>query len=143
VFSCPFGSHGCPSVTRVSRSELLYEPFMKDQCAMRFDLTLGFVNLLSPSSSSRDAVTKSQNLASGKQSFHLKTTISYGFLEATANDETCRVFEAELDVAIDNRNESLPSLRELGPPDLVHLIKQSTKSGRQVRWLLPLIYDIH
>ena len=46
----------------------------------------------------------------------------------------CRVIEQEIESAIDSRNEALPTLRELGPPDLVHLVKQSVKSGnRQVR----------
>lgn len=44
-----------------------------------------------------------------------------------------RVIEQEIESAIDARNEALPTLRELGPPDLVHLVKQSVKSGsRQV-----------
>jgi len=44
------------------------------------------------------------------------------------------VIEQEIEAAIDARNEALPTLRELGPPDLVHLVKQSVKSGgRQVR----------
>lgn len=33
----------------------------------------------------------------------------------------------EIGLAIDARTESLPGLRELGPPDLVHLIKQTVK----------------
>ena len=32
-------------------------------------------------------------------------------------------------MAVDARTESLPGLRELGPPDLVHLVKQSVKAG--------------
>lgn len=44
-----------------------------------------------------------------------------------------RIIEEEIESAIDSRNEALSSLRELGPPDLVHLVKQSVKSGgRQV-----------
>ncbi|MCJ1402555.1 hypothetical protein MMC11_005775 [Xylographa trunciseda] len=39
------------------------------------------------------------------------------------------VIEQEIESAIESRNEALPTLRELGPPDLVHLIKQSVKSG--------------
>ncbi|KAK4944207.1 bud site selection protein [Elasticomyces elasticus] len=35
----------------------------------------------------------------------------------------------DIGLAIDARTESLPALRELGPPDLVHLVKQSTKAG--------------
>ncbi|KAL2121121.1 hypothetical protein VTJ04DRAFT_5148 [Mycothermus thermophilus] len=37
--------------------------------------------------------------------------------------------EEVLHEAIDARTESLASLRELGPPDLVHLVKQPLKSG--------------
>ncbi len=44
-----------------------------------------------------------------------------------------RIVEEEIESAIESRNEALQSLRELGPPDLVHLVKQSVKSGgRQV-----------
>lgn len=51
-----------------------------------------------------------------------------------ANIWISRVIEQEIEAAIDARNEALPTLRELGPPDLVHLVKQSVKSGgRQVR----------
>ncbi|KAL2267193.1 hypothetical protein VTJ83DRAFT_4470 [Remersonia thermophila] len=39
------------------------------------------------------------------------------------------VTEEVLHEAIDARTESLVSLRELGPPDLVHLVKQPLKSG--------------
>ncbi|KAK5098586.1 bud site selection protein [Exophiala xenobiotica] len=35
----------------------------------------------------------------------------------------------DIGLAIDARTESLPGLRELGPPDLVHLMKQSVKGG--------------
>ncbi|KAL8888990.1 MAG: hypothetical protein Q9215_003649 [Flavoplaca cf. flavocitrina] len=41
------------------------------------------------------------------------------------------IIEEEIESAVDSRNESLPSLRELGPPDLVHLVKQSIKSGNK------------
>ncbi|KAL8770544.1 MAG: hypothetical protein Q9209_003800 [Squamulea sp. 1 TL-2023] len=41
------------------------------------------------------------------------------------------IIEEELESAVDSRNESLPTLRELGPPDLVHLVKQSAKSGNK------------
>lgn len=41
---------------------------------------------------------------------------------------TCRIYEDELQAAIEARTESLQTLRELGPPDLVHLIKQPIKS---------------
>ncbi|KAH7088444.1 Chs5p-Arf1p-binding proteins-domain-containing protein [Paraphoma chrysanthemicola] len=39
------------------------------------------------------------------------------------------IYEDELHSAIDARSESLQTLRELGPPDLVHLIKQPIKSA--------------
>ena len=43
------------------------------------------------------------------------------------------MIEQNIESALDSRNEALPTLRELGPPDLVYLVKQSTKSGaRQV-----------
>ncbi|KAL6245021.1 bud site selection protein [Rhinocladiella similis] len=35
----------------------------------------------------------------------------------------------DIGLAVDARTESLPALRELGPPDLVHLVKQSVKAG--------------
>ncbi|KAF2997567.1 hypothetical protein E8E13_001663 [Curvularia kusanoi] len=38
------------------------------------------------------------------------------------------IYEEELHSAIEARSESLQTLRELGPPDLVHLIKQPIKS---------------
>ncbi|KAL8668832.1 MAG: hypothetical protein Q9168_006554 [Polycauliona sp. 1 TL-2023] len=41
------------------------------------------------------------------------------------------IIEEEIETAVDSRNDSLPSLRELGPPDLVHLVKQSIKSGNK------------
>lgn len=45
-----------------------------------------------------------------------------------------RLVEEELQAVVDSRTESLVSLRELGPPDLVHLTKQSSKSStKQVR----------
>lgn len=50
-----------------------------------------------------------------------------------ANRLVNRIVEDEIESAIESRNEALSALRELGPPDLVHLIKQSVKSGgRQV-----------
>lgn len=50
-----------------------------------------------------------------------------------ANHSRNRIFEEEIDSAIESRNEALQALRELGPPDLVHLVKQSVRSGgRQV-----------
>ncbi|KAI9678769.1 MAG: hypothetical protein M1817_005826 [Caeruleum heppii] len=39
------------------------------------------------------------------------------------------VLEDEINVAVETRTEALASLRELGPPDLVHVVKQSLKSG--------------
>ncbi|KAF2191031.1 chaps-domain-containing protein [Zopfia rhizophila CBS 207.26] len=39
------------------------------------------------------------------------------------------IYEDELHAAIEARAESLQTLRELGPPDLVHLIKQPIKSA--------------
>ena len=48
-----------------------------------------------------------------------------------ANGLISRIVEEEIESAIESRNESLPSLRELGPPDLVHLVKRSVKSGGQ------------
>lgn len=38
------------------------------------------------------------------------------------------IYEDELQAAIEARSESLQTLRELGPPDLVHLVKQPVKS---------------
>jgi hypothetical protein len=41
--------------------------------------------------------------------------------------------EEILHESIDARTESLAALRELGPPDLVHLLKQATRNaGKQV-----------
>ncbi|CAK7216042.1 bud site selection protein [Sporothrix bragantina] len=43
------------------------------------------------------------------------------------------IMEEELHEAVESRTEQLMSLRELGPPDLVHLVKQPARgSGRQV-----------
>ncbi|KAL9108277.1 MAG: hypothetical protein Q9227_006874 [Pyrenula ochraceoflavens] len=39
------------------------------------------------------------------------------------------VEDEDIFAAIDARTEALQGLRELGPPDLVHLVKQSTKAG--------------
>lgn len=41
----------------------------------------------------------------------------------------CRIFEEEIESSIDARTEVLNTLRELGPPDLVHLVKQPIKSS--------------
>ncbi|KAM0257371.1 hypothetical protein ACHAQJ_004459 [Trichoderma viride] len=41
--------------------------------------------------------------------------------------------EEVLHESIDARTESLATLRELGPPDLVHLVKQAVRNpGKQV-----------
>lgn len=41
--------------------------------------------------------------------------------------------DEDLYACIDARTEALQTLRELGPPDLVHLVKQNVKAGsRQV-----------
>lgn len=54
--------------------------------------------------------------------------------QGRANCAYIRIVEEDIESAIESRNEALNTLRELGPPDLVHLIKQSVKSGgRQVR----------
>ncbi|MDI1492305.1 MAG: bud site selection protein [Ramalina farinacea] len=49
---------------------------------------------------------------------------------ACANPEL-RIVEEEIESAIEYRNEALQTIRELGPPDLVHLIKQSKSGGKQ------------
>ncbi|KAG8525766.1 uncharacterized protein KY384_000526 [Bacidia gigantensis] len=41
------------------------------------------------------------------------------------------IVEEEIETAIEYRNEALQVIRELGPPDLVHLVKQSKSGGRQ------------
>ncbi len=47
-----------------------------------------------------------------------------------ANVDRCRIIEDEdIYSSIEARTESLQHLRELGPPDLVHLVKQSSKAG--------------
>ena len=45
------------------------------------------------------------------------------------SDDRLRIYEEELHAAIEARSESLQTLRELGPPDLVHIIKQPIKSA--------------
>ena len=53
--------------------------------------------------------------------------------ESKADTARHRIIEDEIESAIESRNDALQALRELGPPDLVHLVKQSVKSGgRQV-----------
>lgn len=45
-----------------------------------------------------------------------------------------RLYEDEAHSVVDVRTDSLQSLRELGPPDLVHLVKQPSKStSKQVK----------
>lgn len=47
-----------------------------------------------------------------------------------------RLFEDDAHSVVEIRTDSLQSLRELGPPDLVHLVKQpvkSSSSSKQVR----------
>lgn len=47
-----------------------------------------------------------------------------------------RIHEEEgLFVAVDARTESLQSLRELGPPDLVYLVKQPKANSTRQVWL--------
>lgn len=66
-----------------------------------------------------------------------RITASHTKLTAqVADDYLNRIFEEELQTAVDARTESLQTLRELGPPDLVHLIKQPIKgASKQVRLL--------
>lgn len=47
----------------------------------------------------------------------------------TPNSVASRIFEDEIQSVVHAREETLQSLRELGPPDLVHLIKQPVKSS--------------
>lgn len=55
-------------------------------------------------------------------------------LATDMTDCKSRVVEHEIESSVESRNEQLAQVRELGPPDLVHLIRQSPKSGgRQVR----------
>lgn len=44
-----------------------------------------------------------------------------------------RIFEDEIQSVVDARTETLQSLRELGPPDLVHLVKQPKGTTNKVR----------
>ena len=41
------------------------------------------------------------------------------------------VVEEEIETSVESRNDALQNIRELGPPDLVHLIKQAKSGGRQ------------
>ena len=49
-----------------------------------------------------------------------------------ANGLFIRIVEEELDSSIESRNEALQTIRELGPPDLIHLVRQAKSGGRQV-----------
>lgn len=48
-----------------------------------------------------------------------------------------RLFEDDSHSVIEIRTDSLQTLRELGPPDLVHLIKQPTKSSTAKQVIIP------
>lgn len=63
--------------------------------------------------------------------------------KTTLNQKTRRIVEIEdeIESSVDSRNEALPTLRELGPPDLVHLVKQSVKSSKKARTLLTAYQD--
>lgn len=52
--------------------------------------------------------------------------------------DTCnRIYEHDENASVELRTESLQHLRELGPPDLVQLVKQPIKSTtKQVRVLI-------
>ena len=50
-----------------------------------------------------------------------------------------RIFEEELHTSVDARTESLQTLRELGPPDLVHLVKQPIKGTSRQVYTTPLL----
>ena len=51
-----------------------------------------------------------------------------------------RIVENELHESINARTDSLQSLRELGPPDLVHLIKSQPKAAvKEVRGRIALL----
>ncbi|MCJ1276615.1 hypothetical protein MMC21_004421 [Puttea exsequens] len=41
------------------------------------------------------------------------------------------IIEEDIESAVEARNDALQTIRELGPPDLVHLIKQARSGGRQ------------
>ena len=57
----------------------------------------------------------------------------YTVVGRVADSIRVRIVEEEIESAIEARNEALQTIRELGPPDLVHLIKQSKSGGRQVQ----------
>jgi hypothetical protein len=56
-----------------------------------------------------------------------------------ADSSPRRLTEEVLHEAIDARTDSLVSLRELGPPDLVHLVKQPLRSGGKPVRLSPTL----
>ena len=45
-----------------------------------------------------------------------------------ADSRPARILEDQLHIAVDTRTEALQTLRELGPPDLVHLVKQTNRT---------------
>lgn len=69
---------------------------------------------------------------------HPDLTSSFGLDSLLTHQH--RIYEDELHSAIEARSETLQALRELGPPDLVHLIKQPIKNpAKQVQCHGPLI----
>ena len=58
--------------------------------------------------------------------------LALGSSSEVPNDLFLRIVEEEIESAIESRNEALQTIRELGPPDLVHLVKQTKSGGRQV-----------
>ena len=54
------------------------------------------------------------------------------FRESLAKSVKYRIVEEEIESSVEARNDGLSTIRELGPPDLVHLIKQAKSGGRQV-----------
>lgn len=55
--------------------------------------------------------------------YHLRSHTNFSY----------RIFEEDLHSVVEARTETLQTLRELGPPDLVHLVKQQIKGTKQVR----------
>lgn len=49
-------------------------------------------------------------------------------LVLTLLSPSSRITEEILQESVDSRTEGLTQLRELGPPDLVHLLKQTSRS---------------
>ena len=65
----------------------------------------------------------------------MSSILTIDLRQGWANDDCShRIYEEEdVFTAVDARTESLQNLRELGPPDLVYLVKQSkTNPTRQV-----------